>query len=397
MEEETIDITREDGADLWVVQLLEVDSNNINKIGSPWQSQRANIRKVNNFECEFKSECVAKVVAEVHASLKMSMLICLFTFRFSHIESVPSVDGSAWMASRRAKLQQQEEESSRKVMEDAKQQEEEKRQRRKSQLEALKLAMVERQKQDVVSANNPAAAPSSGSSLQAAAASKKSGPLDDDVSVQSNVSGTSSRGGNTTGTRGAGHGGAGGDRGDTWRSAEGRSGGRGDGRGDSWRSHETGRGRGDQSDGWRSHDSGASRGRGGGRSQDGSRGGGRSHDGGRGRGRGNRGEGVQHEDSKRSNATNKGQIQVGKPQVVRTPSGDIQFHIEIGDTNKPKTQGELMPNGSVRLSKKGGASKGDNKQGKQPQSPNRVQQKKEMKPKSPSRSNLTTKLEIGKD
>jgi len=287
-------------------------------------------------------------------------------------ESVPAVDGSAWMASRRAKLQQHEEENKKKMLEDKQHEVELKRQHRKSQVEALTLALVERQKE--------ATPVGVTSSLQAATAqninSPKKAPVEDDISVQSSHS-ASSRGGGTDRWAGRGRGD---DRGDSWRSTDGR--GANDSRRDSWRSHDSGGGR-----GGRNYDGGSARGT---RILD-SAGHGRG-------GRGGRAAGAHpnSNSSSRKSAIIKGQVQVGKPQVVRTLSGDIQFHIEIGDNDNPNTQGELLSNGSVRLSKKGGTNKGTEKQHLPT---HKVQHHKKSKSKSPTRSHTTlkTNLEIGKD
>jgi hypothetical protein len=54
----------------------------------------------------------------------------------------------------------------------------------------------------------------------------------------------------------------------------------------------------------------------------------------------------------------------------------VEYHISLDQEEKPKTQGELLPNGTVRLSKKGkGSHKGHHL----------------------TRSPIQTKLEIGKD
>lgn len=308
------------------------------------------------------------------------------------------------MTSRRAKLKQQEEDHAKKVVEETQQQDDLNRQHRKSQMEALKLAMVERQKQEATLVTF--------SSLQASTVPKTHTPtiisVENIVSVQPKVSVTS-RGDAVIIRSTAPSGGD--DRGDNWRSKDVRVYQGDDGK-ESWRSHDIGvrRGR-----GGRSYDNSGGRGRGtqdssftGGGTQDtGSGHGGRTHDsGGRGRGgRGGHAGGVTHfaaNDTKRTTTTTntKGQIQVSKPQVVRTPSGEVQFHYEIGSNNdKPNTQGELLPNGSVRLSKKSAIRKG-----KKP--PSSLQQQSilvhhDTASKSPlptkTHTTLKTTLEIGKD
>ena len=72
--------------------------------------------------------------------LKFSFVIHVIGLHFTFDMIVESpVDGSAWMASRRAKQQQEDEESKRQQQEEAEQIKEEKNQRRKSQLQALKV------------------------------------------------------------------------------------------------------------------------------------------------------------------------------------------------------------------------------------------------------------------
>lgn len=310
------------------------------------------------------------------------------------------------MTSRRAKLQQQKDDHAKKATEDAQQQDDLNRQHRKSQMEALKLAMVERQKQEasVVIA----------SSLQASAVSQTPAPtkimVENDVTIQPKVSVTS-RGGAATSRSTAPA--RGDDRGDHWRSADVRTF-QGYDRKESWRSHaiEVRRGK-----GGRSYDNSGGRGRGtqdsgvrGGRQQDTGSGdgrGGRTHDsGGRGRaGRGLHAIGVHNlasTDTKRTNTitSTMGQSQVGKPQVIRTPPGDLKFHFEIGNnSDKHKTEGELLPNGSVRLSKRTGNRKGKMPPTNQQQQSTLVQHDTASKLPLPIKSHTTLKttLEIGKD
>lgn len=45
---------------------------------------------------------------------------------------------------------------------------------------------------------------------------------------------------------------------------------------------------------------------------------------------------------------------------MRTSSGTVEYHIKVDDGEQPKTQGELLPNGTVRLSKKGKAGRNSN-------------------------------------
>lgn len=78
----------------------------------------------------------------------------------------------------------------------------------------------------------------------------------------------------------------------------------------------------------------------GGRGRGNERGGrGRAHgDRGGGRGRGGRG------------GRKGGRVQAGKTSVVRTSSGNVEYHVSLEE--EPKIKGELMPNGTVRLSRK---------------------------------------------
>jgi hypothetical protein len=68
-------------------------------------------------------------------------------------------------------------------------------------------------------------------------------------------------------------------------------------------------------------------------------------------------------------------VKVGSTQIVRTSSGNIEYHVTLDDQEK-ETKGELLPNGTVRLSrkKKGGRGHG-----------------------SPKHTSIQTKLEIGKE
>lgn len=80
---------------------------------------------------------------------------------------------------------------------------------------------------------------------------------------------------------------------------------------------------------------------GGGRGRGNERGGrGRHGDRGGGRGRNSRGRG----------GRKGGRVQAGKTSVVRTSSGNIEYHVSLEE--EPKIKSELMPNGTVRLSRK---------------------------------------------
>lgn len=79
-------------------------------------------------------------------------------------DSGGQVDGSAWMAQRRAKMEQEDREQKKKREEIKEQQEREKKDRRKSQLDALKAAM-----QEIKTSESPASPPRAASSLQEAA------------------------------------------------------------------------------------------------------------------------------------------------------------------------------------------------------------------------------------
>lgn len=93
-----------------------------------------------------------------------------------------------------------------------------------------------------------------------------------------------------------------------------------------------------------------------------------SESGGRGRGSSRDGRGRGRNNSNRRQSS--GRIVPGKAQVVRTASGNVEYHVKEDD---PKTKGELLPNGTVRLSRK-------KKHGKKQQ----------------QHTTIRTKLEIGK-
>jgi hypothetical protein len=62
--------------------------------------------------------------------------------------------------------------------------------------------------------------------------------------------------------------------------------------------------------------------------------------------------------------------------VVRTSSGIVEYNLQVEEGNKPRRRDKLMPNGTVRLSKKGGGRRNSN---------------------HPGRTSIQTRLEIGAD